>query len=114
MHIEDTLERIACELDTLADDDWRETGVSARTIVSIGITDGMNVYIHDSQHKHENRGKRVCLCFAVEGDHAWFYETESARRSIAHLDVSSNESVNHRAMVAHDFESTRAEYRTWQ
>ena len=50
----------------------------------------------------------------MEGDHAWFYETESARRSIAHLNVSSNETVSTRAMVAHDFESTRSEYRTWQ
>ena len=30
------------------------------------------------------------------------------------MNISSNESVNQRAMVAHDFESTRAEYRTWQ
>ena len=50
----------------------------------------------------------------LKGDHAWFYETESARRNIAHLNVSSNESINQRAMVAHDFESTRSEYRTWQ
>ena len=60
MHLEDTLERIECELDTLADDDWRETGVSARTIVSIGIKHGMNVYImahgrNISQHKHETK-----------------------------------------------------------
>ena len=39
------LERIERELDTLADDDWRETGVSARTIVSIVIKHGMHVYI---------------------------------------------------------------------
>ena len=30
------------------------------------------------------------------------------------MNISSNESVNQRAMVAHDFESNRAEYRTWQ
>ena len=62
----------------------------------------------------KKKGKRACLCFAVEGDHAWFYETESARRSIAHLNVSSNETMSTRALVAHDFESTRSEYRTWQ
>ena len=54
------LECIECELDTLADDDWRETGVSSRTIVSLGLKHGMNVYImaHGrklSQHKHENK-----------------------------------------------------------
>ena len=54
------LERIECELDTLANDDWRETGVSARTIVSIGIKHGMSVYIMAhwrkiSQRKHEKK-----------------------------------------------------------
>ena len=39
------LDRIECELDNLADDDWRETGVSSRTIVSLGIRHSMNIYI---------------------------------------------------------------------
>ena len=113
------LDRIECGLDLLADDDWMVTGVSSRTIVNLGHRHGMNVYIMAggrtiSQHKHEKRGNRACLCFAVEGDHAWFYDSESVRRSIAHLNVSSNESVSTRAMVAHDCESTRTGYRTWQ
>ena len=58
------LDRIELELDHLADDDWRVTGVSLRTIVNLGIRHGMNVYIMAggrkiSQHKHEKMAKEL-------------------------------------------------------
>ena len=57
------LDRIECELDHLADDDWRETSVSSRTIVNLGTRHGMNVYIMASgrkisQHKHDKQGQK--------------------------------------------------------
>ena len=60
------LDRIERELDLLADDDWRETGVSSRTVVALGIRHGMNVYIMAggrkiSQHRHE-KGAREPAC----------------------------------------------------
>ena len=65
------LERIECELDTLADDDWRDTGVNAHTIVSIGIKHGMNVYImahgrNINQHKHEKEANEPACALQLK------------------------------------------------
>ena len=57
------------------------------------------------------KGKRACLAFTVDSDHAWFYESEAVRRSISHTNVKHNQTTQ---AVAHDFQSTRAEYRTWR
>ena len=50
------LERIECELHMLDDDDGRETGVSSRTIVSLGLRHGMHVYIMAHGHTILQRG----------------------------------------------------------
>ena len=60
--------------------------------------------------KHTKKGKRACLCYTVDGGHAWFYETEAVRRSISHLNIKQNQP----SVIAHDFQTTRAEYRTWK
>ena len=77
----------------------------------------MNVYVLSqgrkiAQFKHGKRGNRACLCFTVDSDHAWFYETENVRRSISHLGV--NNSITELQGIVQDFKSTRAEYRTWR
>ena len=95
---------------------WREMGVTSRIIAQLGLNHGMNVYVLSqgrkiAQFKHGRRGNRACLCFTVDSDHAWFYETENVRRSISHLGVNS---VAETQAVVQDFKSTRAEYRTWR
>ena len=50
--------RIECQFEV--NDYWRDTGVSSRTIVSLGPNHGMNVYImacgrNISQRKHETK-----------------------------------------------------------
>ena len=57
------------------------------------------------------KDKRACLCFTVDSDHAWFYESEAVRRSISHTNIGHNRPTQ---AIAHDFQSTRAEYRTWK
>ena len=64
-----------------------------------------------ASYKHDKKGKRACLCFTVDSDHAWFYESEAVRRSISHTNIRQNRPTQ---TVAHDFQSTRAEYRTWK
>ena len=94
---------------------WQEMGVTSKIIAQVGINHGMNVYVLSqgrkiASYKHSKKGKRACLCFTVDGDHAWFYEAEAVRRSIAHLNVEGSKPTQ---AVARDFQSTRAEYRTW-
>ena len=96
---------------------WREMGVTSRIIAQLGLNHGMNVYVLSqgrkiAQFKHGRRGNRACLCFTVDSDHAWFYETENVRRSISHLGV--NNSITELQGIVQDFKSTRAEYRTWR
>ena len=91
-------------------------GVTSKIIAQVGINHGMNVYVLSqgrkiASYKHSKKGKRACLCFTVDGDHAWFYEAEAVRRSIAHLNVEGSKPTQ---AVARDFQSIRAEYRTWK
>ena len=95
---------------------WREMGVSSKIIAQLGVNHGMNVYVLSqgrkiASYKHDKKGKRACLCFTVDSDHAWFYESEAVRRSISHTNIRQNRPTQ---TVAHDFQSTRAEYRTWK
>ena len=98
---------------------WREAGVTSNIISQFGVNHGMNVYVLTggkkiAQYKHDKKGKRACLCYAIEGDHAWFYESESVRRSISHMGVSDNSNVTARKVVAHEYHNSRPEYRTWE
>ena len=95
---------------------WREMGVSPNIVTQLGLNHGMNVYVLHrgrkiSQSKHTKKGKRACLCFSVDGDHAWFYDAENVRRSISHLNVKP---IQKQRAVAREFQSTRAEYRKWK
>ena len=95
---------------------WRTMGVSSKIIAELGMKHGMNVYVLSggrkiAQFKHDKKGKRACLCYTVDGDHAWFYESESVRRSISHLNMRDASMTK---AIAQDFQSTRAEYRTWK
>ena len=90
--------------------------MTSRIIAQLGMNHGMNVYVLSqgrkiAQFKHGKRGNRACLCFTVDSDHAWFYETENVRRSINHRNVNS---VAEAQAIVQDFKSTRAEYRTWR
>ena len=91
-------------------------GCAPNIVTQIGLNHGMNVYvIHHgrkiSQTKHTRRGKRACLRFSVDGDHAWVYDAENVRRSISHLNVKP---LQKQRAVAREFQSTRAEYRKWK
>ena len=91
-------------------------GVSSTIIAEPGMKHGMNVYVLSggrkiAQFKHDKKGKRACLCYTVDGDHAWFYESETVRRSISHLNMRDASMTK---AIAQDFQSTRAEYRTWK
>ena len=53
-------------------------GVNSKIIAQPGINHGMNVYVLSqgrkiASYKHDKKGKRACLCFTVDSDHAWFY-----------------------------------------
>ena len=60
------------------------------------------------------RKEKLCLCFAVSADHAWFYNVESVKRSLSHQTVSNNTPILNQPRVAVDFDSKRSEYRTWK
>ena len=95
---------------------WREMGVNSKIIAQLGINHGMNVYVLSqgrkiASYKHDKKGKRACLAFTVDSDHAWFYGPEAVRRSISHTNIKQSQTTQ---SVAHDFQSTRAEYRTWR
>ena len=95
---------------------WREMGVSSKIIAQLGVNHGMNVYVLSqgrkiASYKHDKKGKRACLCFTVDSDHAWFYESEVVRRSISHTNIKQNQPAQ---AVPHDFQSTGAEYCTWK
>ena len=95
---------------------WRDAGVTSKIIAQLGLNHGMNVYVLSqgrkiAQYKHERKGKRACLCFTVDSDHAWFYESENVRRSIRHLNLNNAAQAQ---AIQQDYNSTRAEYRTWK
>ena len=95
---------------------WREMGVNPKIIAQLGVNHGMNVYVLSqgrkiASYKHDKKGNRACLCFTVDSDHAWFYESEAVRRSMSHTNIKQNSTAQ---AIAHDFQSTRAEYRTWK
>ena len=89
---------------------WREMGVSSR-IAQLRINHGMNVYVLSqgpkiASYKHDKKGKRACLCFTVDSDHAWFYAAEAVRRSMSHTNLPQNQTAQ---ATAHDFHTTRAQ-----
>ena len=95
---------------------WRDAGVTSKIIAQISLNHGRNVYVLSqgrkiAQYKHERKGKRACLCFTVDSDHAWFYESENVRRSISHLNLNNAAQAQ---AIQQDYNSTRAEYRTWK
>ena len=97
---------------------WREMGVTTKIIAQIGESNNMNTYILSggrkiAQFKHNRTNNRACLCFTIESDHAWFYDNNQARLSISHLDVHTPRPSTSQS-VAHEFQSTREEYRTWK
>ena len=56
---------------------WQDMGVTSKIIAQLGINHGMNVYVlsqgkHIATFKHTKKGKRACLCYTVDGGHAWF------------------------------------------
>ena len=91
-------------------------GVNSKIIAQLGIHHGMNVYVLSqgrkiASYRHDRKGKRACLCFTVDNDHAWFYESEAVRRLISHPNIKENQTTQ---TIVHDFQTTRAEYRTWK
>ena len=64
-----------------------------------------------AEYKHNKKGKRACLCFTVDGDHAWFYDNNAVRLNISHLNIRAQRKDD---LVAREFQSTREEYRTWK
>ena len=41
------------------------------------------------EYKPESSYKKGCLAYSIEGDHAFFYQSEQVKRSISHLAVAT-------------------------
>ena len=99
--------------------EWRGIGVPTRVVARIAGKRGMPLYVmHNGrkikEYKPEQSYKKGCLAYSIEGDHAWFYETEQVKRSISHLSVANNGSVDmSKPRQASEFESKRPPFKTW-
>ena len=74
----------AGQYEWMASNDRCERWVSQKIIAQLGINHGMNVYVLSqgrkiASYKHDKKGKRACLCFTVDSDHAWSYDAEAVR-----------------------------------
>ena len=77
----------------------RDMGVNSTIIAQLGVNHGMNVYVLSqgrkiASYKHDKKGKRACLCFTVDSDRAWFYESEAVRRSTSHTNIEPNQTTD--------------------
>ena len=66
------------------------------------------------EYKPESNYKKGCLAYSIEGYHAWFYESEQVKRSLSHLSVANNGSIDMtKPRQASEFESKRPPFKTW-
>ena len=66
------------------------------------------------EYKPESSYKKGCLAYIIEGDHAFFYQSEQVKRSISHLAVANNGSIDMtKPRQASEFKSNRPPFKDW-
>ena len=89
-------------------------------VAKLALKRGMPLYVmHSGREIKEFRPtttyNKGCLAMSVDSDHAWFYCSESVKRSISHLAVAGNASIDvTKGKLARDYETSRPPFKDWK
>ena len=89
-------------------------------VAKLALKRGVPLYVmHSGRKIKEFRPtttyKKGCLAMSVDSDHAWFYCSESVKRSISHLAVAGNASIDvTKGKLARDYDTSRPPFKDWK